>query len=119
MYIPTQEERYSRVAWYTMLLCLVIPSGVVQWAYLKGTDDLLECAMAFVQPLTHLLSAIGLHAGAAYIISALIHALAFFWLVKLCKWSAKKKLTVTVTWGMATAFIWRLMIFYYYFSLQN
>ena len=119
MYIPTQEERYSRVAWYTMLMCLVIPSGVVHWAYLKGTDNLLDCAMAFLQPMAHLLAGIGLLNGAAYLVSTVIHALAFFWLVKRCKWTAKKKLTAVVTWGMATAFVWRLMIFHYYHQLLN
>ncbi len=75
--------------------------------------------MAFLQPMAHLLAGIGLLNGAAYLVSTVIHALAFFWLVKRCKWTAKKKLTAVVTWGMATAFVWRLMIFHYYHQLLN
>ncbi len=119
MYIPTQQERYSKVAWYTILMCLVIPTGVVQYAYDKQTDDLTVCATAFLQPLVHLFSAIGMKPGFAYIFSAVLYAILFFWLLRRCKWAAKKKLTIVVIVGMLTALAWRLIIFHYYATLAQ
>lgn len=119
MYIPTQQERYSKVAWYTILMCLVIPTGVVQYAYHKQTDDLTVCATAFLQPLVYLFSAIGMKTGFAYIFSAVLYAILFFWLLRRCKWQAKKKLTFVVLLGMLTALVWRLIIFHYYASLPH
>ncbi len=31
MYIPTQEERYSKVVRLTLLLCVIIPPALVMW----------------------------------------------------------------------------------------
>ena len=114
MYIPTQEERYSKVAWYTLLMCLVVPSGVVAWA--KGElygyeSNLLRCTCAFTEPLARMFAVIGISLGWALIISSVFHASAFYWIVKRCKWHPKKKLTLVVTWGMITALILRLLIY--------
>ncbi|MBQ4635370.1 MAG: hypothetical protein IJB64_02930 [Akkermansia sp.] len=111
MYIPTQEERYSKVAWYTLLMCLVLPAGVVAWAY-GDFSDLFWCIFAFTLPLAHLISAMGVAFTASVIFSCIIHAAAFYWLAKRCKWAPKKKLTLVITWGMFTALILRLMIAY-------
>jgi len=111
MYIPTQEERYSKVAWYTLLMCWVLPAGVVAWAY-GDFSDLFWCIFAFTLPLAHLLSAMGVAFTASVIFSCILHATAFYWLAKRCKWAPKKKLTLVVTWGMFTALILRLMIAY-------
>lgn len=119
MYIPTQQERYSKVAWYTILMCLVIPAGVVQFAYDKQTNDLSVCATAFLQPLVYLFSALGMHTGFAYIFSAVVYAVLFFWLLRRCQWQAKKKLTFAVTLGMFSALVWRLIIFHYYAHLAH
>lgn len=89
MYIPTQEERYSKVAWYTLLMCLVLPAGVVAWAY-GDFSDLFWCIFAFTLPLAHLLSAMGVAFTASVIFSCLIHAAAFYWLAKRCKWAPKE-----------------------------
>lgn len=119
MYIPTQQERYSKVAWYTILMCLVIPTGVVQYAYDKQTNDLTVCVTAFLQPLVYLFSAIGMQVGFAYVFSCLVYAVLFFWLVRRCRWQAKKKLTFAVTLGMLSALVWRLIIFSYYAQLSH
>lgn len=111
MYIPTQEERYSKVAWYTLLMCLVLPSGVVAWAY-GDFSDFFWCIFAFTLPLAHLICAAGVAFTASVILSCLTHAAAFYLLAKRCKWHPKKKLTLVVTWGMFTALILRLMIAY-------
>lgn len=111
MYIPTQEERYSKVAWYTLLMCLAVPSGVVAWAY-GDISSLLTCAFAFTIPLARLLELVGISSGFAMIISSLLHAWGFYWISKRCKWAPKKKLTLVVTWGMFTALILRVMIAY-------
>lgn len=111
MYIPTQEERYSKVAWYTLLMCLAVPSGVVAWAY-GNFSDLLMCVFAFTLPLAHLLAWVGISFGFSVIMSSVLHAAAFYWVAKRCKWHPKKKLTLVVTWGMFTALILRMMIAY-------
>lgn len=111
MYIPTQEERYSKVAWYTLLMCLVLPSGVVAWAY-GDFSDLMWCLFAFTLPLAHLLHAVGIAFTASVVFSSLLHALGFYWVTKRCKWKPKSKLTLVVTWGMFTALVLRLMVAY-------
>lgn len=111
MYIPTQQERYSKVAWYTLLLCLVLPSGLVAWAY-GEIDSLLWCACAFVLPMARALTATGASFGGAVMLSSVFYALFFFWLIKRCKWKPKTRLTLAVTWGMCNALVLRLMIAY-------
>ena len=111
MYIPTQEERYSKVAWYTLLMCMILPSGVVAWAY-GDFADLLWCLFAFTLPLAHVFVAVGIAFSASVVFSCLVHALAFYWVAKRCRWTPKKKLTFVVTWGMFTAFVLRLMVAY-------
>lgn len=108
MYIPTQEERYRKVATLTLLLCLLIPSAVV--AYLADTGDLLACAAAFLQPLALLFDSMGFNATAALCFSATVHALLFWRLAVSKRLSAKHKLTLAVTWGMLTALLLRLLV---------
>ena len=119
MYIPTQQERYSKVAWYTMLMCMVIPTGVVQYAYDKQTNDLTVCATAFLQPPVYLLTAMGMQAGFDYMVATVLYAILFFWLWRRCRWQPKKKLTFAVTVGMLSAVVWRLIIFHYYAQLSH
>lgn len=107
MYIPTQEERYRKVATLTLLLCLVIPSAVVAW--LADTDDLLACIAAFLQPLALLFDGIGFNGTAAVCLSATVHALAFWRLVVAKRLTPKQRLTIAVTYGMATALLLRLL----------
>ncbi len=108
MYIPTQKERYSKVAQITLLLCVMIPSGIVAW--LGGIEDLLECCMAFLWALAQPLVYIGFAKPAAVCISALIQAIAFFWVARSRRLTARGKLTIAVTWGMSFALILRLLI---------
>ena len=78
MYIPTQEERYSKVARLTLLLCVMVPSGVVMW--LAEITDLLTCTYAFLLPVAMPLDWAGFNNVAAICISALIQGIVFFWL---------------------------------------
>lgn len=108
MYIPTQEERYRKVATLTLLLCLLIPSAVVAW--LAEAGDLLSCSIAFLQPLALLFDGIGFNATAALCFSATVHALLFWRLAVTKRLSAKKKLTIAVTCGMLNGLLLRLLI---------
>lgn len=108
MYIPTQEERYRKVATLTLLLCLLIPSAVVAW--LAEAGDLLSCSIAFLQPLALLFDGIGFNATAALCFSATVHALLFWRLAVTKRLTPKHKLTLAVSWGMLTALLLRLLI---------
>lgn len=108
MYVPTQQERYSKVARITLFLCVIIPCGVVAW--LGGVDDWLGCMLAFLQPIALPLSYMGLGANAALCLSALVQGIAFFPLSRSRKLSPKAKLTVAVTWGMSSALLLRLLL---------
>ena len=107
MYIPTQEERYSKVAKLTLFMCVVVPSGVVAWAY-GNVDDLLACSCAFLEPPAFLLKASG--CALAFSLSAVFQCLCFFLIARSKKLTAKGKLTVAVTWGMLFALLLRLLI---------
>ena len=108
MYIPTQEERYSKVARLTLLLCVMVPSAVVMW--LAEIADLMTCAYAFLLPVAMPLDWAGFNKVAAICISALIQGIIFFWLAVTRKLSAKAKTTIAITWGMSFALILRLLI---------
>ncbi|MBQ4613829.1 MAG: hypothetical protein IJB31_02755 [Akkermansia sp.] len=108
MYIPTQKERYSKVAQITLLLCVMIPSGVVAW--LGGMEDLLSCCVAFLWPLAQPLVYMGFAKAAALCLSALVQAVAFFWMARTQKLTARGKLTLAVTWGMSFALVLRILI---------
>lgn len=108
MYIPTQEERYSKVARLTLLLCVLLPSAVVMW--LAEIADILTCTYAFLLPLAMPLDWVGFNKVAALCISALVQGIVFFWLAATKKLSAKAKTTIAVTWGMSFALILRVLI---------
>lgn len=108
MYIPTQEERYSKVARLTLLLCVMVPSAVVMW--LAEIADLMTCAYAFLLPVAMPLDWVGFNKVAAICISALIQGIVFFWLAITRKLSAKTKTTIAITWGMSFALILKLLI---------
>lgn len=108
MYIPTQEERYSKVARLTLLLCVMVPSAVVMW--LAEIADLMTCAYAFLLPVAMPLDWVGFNKVAAICISALIQGIVFFWLAITRKLSAKTKSTIAITWGMSFALILKLLI---------
>ena len=108
MYIPTQEERYSKVARLTLLLCVMVPSAVVMW--LAEIADLMTCAYAFLLPVAMPLDWVGFNKVAAICISALIQGIVFFWLAITRKLSTKTKTTIAITWGMSFALILKLLI---------
>lgn len=108
MYIPTQKERYSKVAQITLLLCVMIPSGVVAW--LGGVEDVLSCCIAFLWAVAQPLVYMGFAKPAALCLSALVQAVTFFWMARTPRLTARGKLTIAVTWGMAFALILRILI---------
>lgn len=110
MYIPTQEERYSKVARITLFLCVIVPPGVVAW--LGQVGDLLACACGFLFPIALPLSYFGLNMLGAMCVSALVQAVFFFCMVRSRTLTAKGKVTLAITWGMLFALILRLMIAY-------
>ncbi len=115
MYIPTQEERYSKVAGYTLFLCVLVPSGVVLWLY-GHEQDLLACAFAFLEPPAVLFRAGGMSSTVAFLLSAAVQAVAFFCLRRSVRLTPKGKLTLAVTWGMLWALILRLLIAWQYWQ---
>lgn len=118
MYIPTQEERYSKVARLTLLLCVIIPPAVVMW--LSELTDLLSCTYAFLLPLAIPLDWVGFNKVAALCISALLQGIVFFWLTASRKLTPKTKTTIAVTWGMSFALLLRIMIaFAVYQAVRN
>lgn len=108
MYIPTQEERYSKVAKLTLFLCIMLPSAVVMW--LSEIAELTNCLYAFLLPVAMPLDWVGFNKVAAICISALIQGILFFWLATSKKLKAKTKTTIAVTWGMSFALILRILI---------
>ena len=108
MYIPTQEERYSKVARLTLFLCIMLPSAIVMW--LAEIAELTNCLYAFLLPIAMPLDWVGFNKVAAICISALIQGILFFWLATTKKLSAKAKTTIAVTWGMGFALILRILI---------
>lgn len=96
------------MAQITLLLCVMIPSGVVAW--LGGMDDVLSCSMAFLWPVAQPLVYMGFAKPAALCLSALVQAVAFFWMARTHRLTARGKLTIAVTWGMAFALVLRMLI---------
>lgn len=110
MYIPTQQERYSKVARITLFLCVIAPSAVVAWYGQAG--DILACIFAFLIPIALPLNYFWCSPLLAYCLSALLQALVFFFMVRSRTLTAKGKVTLAITWGMLFALILRLMIAY-------
>ncbi len=110
VYIPTQQERYSKVATFTLFLCVIIPSGIVYW--LSGVQDLLMCCTAFLWPIAWPLDALGFNPTAALCLSAFVQGGAFWGLVRSRKLSPRARLTIAVTWGMFFALLLRLLVVY-------
>ena len=110
MYIPTQEERYSKVARITLFLCVMVPGATV--AYIGQVGDIFACLCGFLWPIALPLCYIGFQPWAALCLSALLQAAVFFWMVRSRTLTARGKATLAITWGMLFAFILRLMIAY-------
>ncbi len=110
VYIPTQQERYSKVASITLFLCVIIPSGIVYW--LAGVKDFVLCCVAFLWPLAYPLDLLGFNSTAALCISALVQGIAFWGVLRTRALSPKARLTICVTWGMLFALLLRLFVAY-------
>ncbi len=108
VYIPTQQERYSKVASITLFLCVIIPSGIVYW--LAGVQDFVMCCAAFLWPIAYPLDKLGFNSTAALSLSAFAQACAFWWLIRTQRISPKAKLTIAVTWGMLFALLLKIIV---------
>ncbi len=108
VYIPTQQERYRKVASITLFLCVIIPCGVVYW--LAGVQDFVMCCAAFLWPIAWPLDKLGFNGTAALSISAFVQACAFWYVLRSKRLSPKAKLTIAVTWGMAFALLLKILI---------
>lgn len=116
MYIPTQEERYSKGAVLTLLLCVIIPPAVI--LYLKGIHDVLQLVGAFTLPFSALFQTFGLQPGGAVALSTAVQALGFFLLARRSRFSPKTKLTIAITWGMLTALLLKIILVYSEYALS-
>ena len=110
MYIPTQEERYSKVEKITLFLCVMAPSAVVAW--LGQVGDILACSMGFLWPIALPLCYLGASANLALCLSALLQGFVFFWLLRTKILTPRAKTTLAITWGMLFALILRLALAY-------
>ncbi len=109
MYIPTQEERYSKVALLTLLLCVIVPSGII--LYLKGVTNLLFLLFGFTLPLAYAAQeTAGLDHVVATASSFICQALLFYFFVIRPKYSPKTKITVAITWGMLMALFVKVIV---------
>lgn len=108
MYIPTQEERYSKKSTATLLLCVIAPSAVILG--LMGVTNLMLLLTAFVQPLAFLIEQCGLSNTMGIVISSLLQAILFFMLARTKKFSPKRRLTIAIVWGMSLALTLKLII---------
>lgn len=108
MFIPTQQERYSKVARITLLLCVILPSAIVAW--LAEAGDLLSCLCGFLWPIALPLTWLGFTKVAAVCLSAFLQAVAFVWLARSRRLTPRGKLTLAVTWGMFFALLLRVLI---------
>lgn len=108
MYIPTRAERYGKAARLSLLLCIVLPSGIVAWLY--AYNDLLFSLTAFLWPIALPLRYTGMNNVPALCISAFLQAVIFFWMARTPCLTPRGRLTFAVTWGMFFAFVLRLLI---------
>lgn len=108
MYIPTRTERYSKAARASLLLCVIIPPGIVAWLY--AYNDLLFSLTAFLWPLALPLCYAGMKSALALCLSALLQAIVFFQMTRSPRLTPRGRLTIAVTWGMFSALILRLLI---------
>lgn len=108
MYIPTRAERYGKAARLSLLLCIVVPSGIVAWLY--AYNDLLFSLTAFLWPIALPLRYTGMNNVPALCISAFLQAVIFFWMARTPCLTPRGRLTFAVTWGMFFAFVLRLLI---------
>ncbi len=107
MYIPSQEERYGKVAPLTLLLCVMVPPALVVWWHSEmGLWDVLG---AFTWPIAYPIVWVSGNLPLGLVISALLQ-LGGVLLLKRCSWSAKRKMTFAILWGMLFALIVRLIM---------
>ncbi len=116
MYIPTQEERYSKGGVLTLLLCVIIPSAVI--LYLKNIHDALQLVGAFTLPPAFLFQAAGLQPAGAVALSTAAQALAFFLLARRSRLTPKTKLTIAITWGMFLALALKIILVYTEYAIS-
>lgn len=109
MYIPTQEERYSKKGFLSLILCVVVPSCLYlsfnseQLNMVRGHewDAIMRVFLAFTYPLAALFAMTGIpffwwSVG----ISLVIHAGIITWLKMTPRMAPKKTICIALCLGM-------------------
>lgn len=109
MYIPTQEERYSKKGFLSLILCVVVPSCLYlsfnseQLNMVRGHewDAIMRIFLAFTYPLAALFAMTGIpffwwSVG----ISLVIHAGIITWLKMTPRMAPKKAICIALCLGM-------------------
>ncbi len=109
MYIPTQEERYSKVALFTLILCVMVPSAVVAACYSSMSWMAIIGACAW--PLAYPIVAATGNMATGLVISTAVQ-LAGFLMLSRSKMPSKKKTTIAILWGMSFALAVRIILAY-------
>lgn len=109
MYIPTQEERYAKKGFVSLILCVVVPSCLYvsllskQLMMVRGHEweAIMKIFLAFTYPLAALLSMAGIpffwwSVG----VSLAVHAGIITWLKVTLRLSPKKAVCIALCVGM-------------------
>lgn len=109
MYIPTQEERYSKVALFTLILCVMVPSAVVVALY--SDMGIMTIIGACAWPLAYPIVAETGNMAAGMVFSTTLQLVAFVLLYR-SKLTPKRKTTIAIIWGMGFALLVRIILAY-------
>lgn len=124
MFIPTQEERYSKRTFMTLVLCVMLPCAV--YAYFHSSEftvpvdslaGMLNLLFFFTHPLAVLflwlgapsMSAAGVTWGIGGTVASLFVHLAIIYLIYRSKMTVKGAVTLAVTIGFADLLAAKIM----------
>ncbi len=120
MYIPTQEERYSKKGIVSLILCNIVPSCLYLSMQSKELmmhpgqewDAVMKIFTAFAYPLAGVFSLMGIpFFWWAIGISVVLHGGFIYWLKKSKKLNAKKAVCIALSLGMLEFLILKLWPF--------
>jgi hypothetical protein len=121
MYIPTQEERYSKRSLLTLMLCVIAPCGVYAFSLSNKFSEPLqalglpdgmgwaEMLIYFSYPLAYGLAHIGLPWTAGVIVSILVHAGILTFIYTRKEMTVKTMISWAIGLGMADLLAMKLI----------
>lgn len=124
MFIPTQEERYSKRTFVTLVLCVMLPSAVYAYFHSAQFDvpvdsiaGMLNLIFFFTHPLAVLflklglpkMTAAGVTWGIGGTVASLFVHLALIYLIYRSKLTVKRAVTLAVTIGFLDLLAAKLM----------